>query len=345
MKIGLLTYHNSTNYGAVLQTYATCRALKELGHEVEIIDFRQDEKKSSRSFFFYIKVKNFWRFMDEHYPKLTEYIETIEDLKARKWDFDCLIVGSDQVWNPQIALDKLEAYFLNFGGKTVKRFSYASSFGISLWPKEKENLIPLIKNDLLQFDAISVREESGKQILKDVFEIEAKVVLDPTLLHKDYKELMGDVKHNHELINYLLYRSPKQLQIIKKLATMMGKKPRMISTIHYVKGFKYTYPPSIEAWLKYMSGADFIVTDSFHGLAFSLIFNKQFVVVSPNNGKNSRLLNLLKSVNLEHRHFFDTDEIPYEKILNEEIDYTEVNRQLDTLRENSWNYLKDALRK
>lgn len=345
MKIGLLTYHNSINYGAVLQTYATCRALQELGHEVEIIDFRQDEKKSSRSFVFYFKVKNFWRFMDERYPQLSEPIKTIEELKARKWNYDSLIVGSDQVWNPQIALDKLEAYFLNFGDDGVKRFSYASSFGIAEWPKEKNNYISVIKKSLSRFNAISVREESGQRLMKDVFGRKAKVVLDPTLLHRDYTELMGNVKSNHEVISYLLNRSTKQLEIVKHISFVMGKKPRMVSTIHYVKGFIYTYPPSIEGWLRYMSGAEFIITDSFHGLAFSLIFNKQFLVVSPNNGLNSRLLHLLKSVGLEHRHFFDTEEIPYDKILNEKIDYTEVNKRLDALRENSWSYLEDALRK
>lgn len=345
MKIGLLTYHNSTNYGAVLQTYATCRALLELGHEVEIIDFRQDEKKSSRSFVFYFKVKNFWRFMGERYPRLTEPIATIEELKARKWDYDCLIVGSDQVWNPQIALDKLEAYFLNFGDDNLKRFSYASSFGIAEWPQNKDNLISVIKKDLSCFNAISVREETGQKIIKETFGLDSKVVLDPTLLHRDYKELIGEIKPNHEIINYLLYRSPKQLEIIKHLSAMMGKKPRMISTIHYVKGFTYTYPPSIEAWLRYMSGAEYVMTDSFHGLAFSLIFNKQFIVISPNNGRNSRLLNLLKSVGLEHRHYFDTDEIPYEKILEEKIDYIEVSKRLGALRDRSWDYLKNALSK
>lgn len=344
MKIGLLTYHNSTNYGAVMQCYATCRALKELGHEVEIINFCQDEKKSSRSFIFYFKMKNFFRFMDERYPKLTESIDNIEILKKRVMNYDCLMVGSDQVWNPQIARDKLEAYFLSFGSEGMRRVSYASSFGIGEWPEDKDDLVPVIKQNLSRFNAISVREDTGRQIIADKFGLNSKVVLDPTLLHRGYTELSGEVVPNHQVICYLLYRSQKQLEKVKHLASLLGKKPRMISTIHYVKGFTYTYPPSIENWLRYMAGAEFIVTDSFHGLAFSLIYNKQFVVISPNNGKNSRLLDLLKLVGLEERHFFDDEEVPYDRLLSEKIDYAAVNKRLDKMREKSWNFLKDALK-
>lgn len=343
MKICLLTYHNSTNYGAVLQTYATCRALKELGHEVEIIDFRQDEKKSSRSLIFYFKVKHFRQFMEKYYPKMTEPISDIELLKRREWDCDYLLVGSDQVWNPQIAKDKLGAYFLNFGSDDKIRLSYASSFGISEWPKEKEYLVNEIKKDLERFYCISVREETGRMIMNNTFGLQAHVVVDPTLLHKDYTELTGKVVQNHKIICYILNRSKQQLAAVRQLAAQLGKKPKMISTIHYVKGFSYTYPPSIESWLNYIAGADFVVTDSFHGLAFSLIFNKQFVVISPNNGKNSRLLDLLKQVGLESRHYFDDSSIPYNKVLEEVIDYRIVNERINAIRETSWKFLREAL--
>lgn len=344
MKIGLLTYHNSTNYGAVLQCYATCRALKEMGHEVEIINFCQDEKKSSRSFIFYFKVKNFFRFMAEMYPKQTEYIASLEILKKKITDYNCLMVGSDQVWNPQIAREKLEAYFLNFGNENIRRISYASSFGIGEWPQDKNNLVPIIKQNLSRFKAISVREETGRQIIADKFGLSSEVVLDPTLLHREYAELTGVVAPNHSIICYLLNRSMKQLEKVKHLASFMGMKPRMISTIHYVKGFSYTYPPSIENWLRYIAGAEFVVTDSFHGLAFSLIYNKQFVVISPNNGKNSRLLDLLKLVGLEERHFFDEEDVPYNELISKKIDYTEVNKRLDKMREKSWKFINDALK-
>ena len=93
-----------------------------------------------------------------------------------------------------------------------------------------------------------------------------------------------------------------------------------------------------------MSGAEFVVTDSFHGLAFSLIYNKQFVVISPNNGLNSRLIDLLKLVGLENRHFFDEEDVPYERIFNEKIDYDQVNKLLDVQRVRSWNFLREALK-
>ena len=326
-----------------MQTYATCRALKELGHEVEIIDFRQDEKKSSRSLIFYFKVKDFFRFMRKWYPKLTEPISDIQTLRKRDMPYDYLLVGSDQVWNPQIARDKQMAYFLDFGGENIKRVSYASSFGISEWPEDKGELMPIIKKDLERFKAISVREETGQEIISKIFGLESQVVLDPTLLHKDYEELTGKIESNHQIICYLLYRSEKQLEKVKTLAARLGKKPRMISTIHYVKGFTYTYPPSIEQWLRFMAGAEFVVTDSFHGLAFSLIYNKQFVVISPNNGKNSRLLDLLKLSGLESRHFFDDEDVPFGRLVSEKIDYNVINQRLAVMRDRSWNFLREAL--
>lgn len=282
--------------------------------------------------------------MDERYPRLTEPIDNIEALKKMVMNYDCLMVGSDQVWNPQIARDKQEAYFLNFGNENIRRVSYASSFGIGEWPEDKNDLLPIIKQNLSRFKAISVREETGKHIIYNKFGLESEVVLDPTLLHRDYKELSGELSSNLQIICYLLYRSDKQLEKVKHLAECFGKKPRMISTIHYVKGFTYTYPPSIESWLRYIGGAEFVVTDSFHGLAFSLIFNKQFVVISPNNGRNSRLTDLLELVGLEHRHFFDDETVPYEKLMNEKINYMEVNKRLNAMREKSWNFLKNALK-
>ena len=117
----------------------------------------------------------------------------------------------------------------------------------------------------------------------------------------------------------------------------------MISTIRPTLGFRYVYPPSIENWIRYIAGAKFVITDSFHGLAFSLIYKKQFVVISPSNVKNSRLKDLLKSVGLEDRYFDESDPIIYHELQNKKIDYDKVNSKLDILKKISWNYLKNAL--
>lgn len=344
MRIGLLTYHHSANYGAVMQSYATCRALKELGHEVEFLNFQQDEKRSNSSIIFYFKIKAFDRFMTAFYPTETKILQSMDDLNAIASNYDCLVVGSDQVWNPEISKNKCLAYFLDFGGSDIRRISYASSFGISKWPEQYQNLLPSISASLHKFHGLSVREETGKYLLENLFNLSSQVVLDPTLLHTDYNEITGNIVNNDDVICYLLNRTKLQLEKTIKLSKSLGKTPKMISTIRPTLGFRYVYPPSIEAWIKYIAGAKFVITDSFHGLAFSLIYNKQFIVISPNNGKNSRLKDLLKSVGLENRYFDENDTIIYSELQNKKIDYDVVNSKLDTLKDVSWNYLRNALK-
>ncbi len=121
MRIGLLTFHYSMNYGAIMQTYATCRALQELGHDVTIIDFRQPEKKTNRSLLFYYKTKAFDRFTQKHYPRMTKTCYTLDDVIDNSRNFDCLVVGSDQTWNPHITKDKRLIYFFPFAGD-IKSF-------------------------------------------------------------------------------------------------------------------------------------------------------------------------------------------------------------------------------
>lgn len=344
MRIGLLTYHHSANYGAVMQSYATCRALKELGHEVEFLNFQQDEKRSNSSIIFYFKIKAFDRFMTAFYPIETMILQSMDDLNAIASNYDCLVVGSDQVWNPEISKNKCLAYFLDFGGSDIRRISYASSFGISKWPEQYQNLLPSISASLRKFHGLSVREETGKYLLENLFNLSSQVVLDPTLLHTDYNEITGNIVNNDDVICYLLNRTKLQLEKTIKLSKSLGKTPKMISTIRPTLGFKYVYPPSIEDWIKYIAGANFVITDSFHGLAFSLIYNKQFIVISPNNGKNSRLKDLLKSVGLQDRYFDENDTILYSELQNRKIDYDEVNSKLNILKDISWNYLRNALK-
>lgn len=343
MKIGLITYHHSINYGAVMQSYATCRALRELGHEVELINIEQPEKKSSRSFIFYFKLKAFRRFMQQFYPQETCVFHSLEELRAHKFNYDCLIVGSDQVWNPDISKDKCMAYFLAFGDEKTKRLSYASSYGIERWDDEKRSLLEQINKALRKFHAISVREATGAVLTKSLFGLEASVVLDPTLLHSRYDEITGPFEENHKIVGYLLNRTPVQIEKSIALARELGAKPIMISTIWYTKGFTYVYPPSIERWIRYIGGSRFVITDSFHGVAFSIIYRRNFLVITPENGKNSRLRDLLSTCELMDRYFTDSDEIPYKDIVNVDIDYNRVYELLNKQKEFSWNYLKENL--
>ena len=343
MKIGLLTYNNSANYGAVLQCYATCRILKELGHKVEIINVEQDKYSKMHDLVFFFKDRAFDKFQSKFYAPKTKLYNTVDELRNEKFDYDCIIVGSDQVWNPSISGHLCMAFFLDFD-ENVKKISYASSFGIESWPKKYESITAAIKKSFSKFDSVSVREKTGKKILKEVFGVDAKLVVDPTLLHENYREVVGEVKENGKIFGYLLNRRPKQLVKAKEFASYLGQKPRMISTIYPYKGFKYVYPPSLEAWIRDIGGARFVITDSFHGVVFSLIYRRNFIVITPDNGLNSRIKDLLALVGINNRFYKETDTIPYDEIVNDKIDYDKVHKILAELREQSIHFLVNALK-
>lgn len=346
MKIGLLTYHYSDSYGATLQTFATITALRKLGHEVEIIDLRLERKESLLHKVIFLKRNTaFKKLWQKIYPKVSVNYPSHEDLKSASINYDCLLVGSDQTWNPRISGNNAIAYFLDFGDEKTKRMSYASSFGFSSWNTQYENLVPQIKALLHSFDAVSVREKTGKDILKNKFGIDSDIVLDPTLLlgQEDYMKITGPIKQTENFVTFLMHRSKSQLQKVLELGNVLEKKPNMMSSIFPFKGYTYNYPPSVENWLKKIGGARFIVTDSFHGLVFSILFKRDFVVITPDIGLNSRIVDLLETIGLSDRYFLDTDDIPYKKIINSPIDYTEAYKKLEYEKGKSWNFLVNNL--
>lgn len=343
MKIGLLTYHHSVNYGAILQSYATAKALQSLGHQVEFINIHQEETRGTNPVLFYFKLKALKRFMRTFYPPETREFISLDELRKAKLDYDCLIVGSDQVWNPDISKDNCLAYFLDFGGDNLLRLSYASSFALSKWPDDKKSLLSEINRALHRFKDISVREKTGAYLLKTLFGLDSAIVIDPTMLHENYDEVTGPVNENGKVVAYLLNRTTLQMERSIELSKVYGQSPRLISTIRPYKGFNYVYPPSIESWIKYIGGAGLVITDSFHGLAFSLLYKRNFVVITPENGRNSRLIDLLATYGLSDRYFNETDNIPYNKLLNTSIDYDAVYKVLNEERKISWNFLKRNL--
>lgn len=343
MKIGLITYHYSQNYGAVMQTYATCRILKEMGHEVEIINIRQLEKRKLRHLIFIPKYRNFKNFMKKFYPKQTPLIQTIKELRDIEFDYDCLMVGSDQVWNPMISLDKCLAYFLDFGKSNIKRISYASSFGISQWPQNDSVLTRNVTKALDKFDAISTREKTGQELLKKTFKKESQLVVDPTLLHENYNEITGNIEETDNIVCYLLNRTNDQIRASHFIKKELNKKTQIITSVYPILGLDWIYPPSIEDWIKYIGGAKLVITDSFHGIVFSLIYRRNFVVIAVNNGRNSRLIDLLKMVGLENRYFTSFEDIRKNNIYKTDIDYTNISLILETKSKESIAFLHNNL--
>lgn len=348
MKIGLLTYHYSANIGAVMQAYATCRALRELGHEVVIVDIRQPEGNHSGLVKLVADAANLKRDLDlrkfksMHYPPMTRRYLSVSELRDDPPHVDCLLAGSDQTWNPDISKEMAMAYFLDFGGDGIRRVSYASSFGRDSWPDDSP-ITKDVQKALARFQHISVREATGLAILSHTFWLNGTLVVDPTMLFADYQELTGPIPEKDELVCYKLERNPAFYAGIEAVKQMAGMPARLLNNSYPVKGLRYTCPPGVSEWIGRLGGARMVLTDSFHGTVFSLLYKRNFVAVMNKNGKDSRMLDLLKAVGLQDRAFESMEALKEDPSWLQPIDYSVVEPSVRALRDASWDYLKKAL--
>ena len=361
MKIGIVTFHRAQNYGAVLQMFALQKFLIDNGHQVEFIDYRNKQiEKNYRLIPVHIlferknifkslelfknkiltfsirksKAASFNKFCKKHLNFSPEInVENLESL----YNYNILITGSDQVWNSTITggIDKF--YYLDFSvQKGAKRISYAAS-------TEKYNY-PFIKSNakefsvlMTNFDAISVREHDVAEIIKPLTDKPVHVVLDPTLLleEHDYHNIISPPKDENYILVYHLGWKKELIEIAESMAKEKGLK---IIEIHAgVKPFletkRHKQDLEPEAFLGYLKNATYIITTSFHGTAFSIIFKKEFYVFD--NGAAMRQYSLLKSLGIENRLIKKKTEIN----LIETIDFEKLNLKLESLKSLSKDFL------
>lgn len=341
-RINLLTRHSGESYGAVLQTYATCRILQSLGHKVTIINLI--EKKRIKRYFSissipaYPKYINFWKFKYKYYPHRTRVMTRIDSGKIPEADYT--IVGSDQVWRSKVTKENKLAYFLDFA-KNSKKLSLASSFGCYQW-EEDEKYTEKVKECLLTFSAVSVRETSGVDICRDTFGIDATCIVDPTIAWGDYDALID--KHPKEQIACFILNINNPL--FYKVADKLVDETRMKALVlDNYSGSKYKYLKYYEKspvrWLNEMYNSKIVITDSFHGVAFSVLFKKQFFVVPGGEKAFARIDSLLKKVGMRDRVITSIDD------LNNRVhdmlgpmDYQYAEEVLKGEREKYYDYVK-----
>jgi len=366
MKIGIFTFHASHNYGSMLQAFALQSVLHKMGHETWIINLRTKaqkhlimpllEWKHPKSSFMKLlimpqisiqlqhKYNRFEHFLKQKLHCTKEYSTREEVEKALQHEhWDAFIAGSDQIWNTN-CIDFDTAYLLNFN-LPGRKIAYAPSLG--LYPEKiKEESKRLLANHLINFDFLSTREERGASIIKEISGLNAQVVLDPTLLLKknDYKSL-----YKHKPIiktDYIFYYSPiDQPEIFEKallLSQITGLK--IVTTQHqsYYKGRNIIHINNCGPceFLNIINFAKYTIGKSFHLLAFSLIFEKEFFIVTGDT--DSRIINLLEPLNLTNRAISIGQK---EITIPATIDYTLIHQKLALLRNSSIIYLKDALKK
>ena len=343
MKILLLTYFASDNYGAVLQTYATIKVLEQQGHEVQLANYIIPEPRHSwaKVVLLYPKHLKFERFRRKWFCNISRPYRTFEDLQVDPPVADCYLVGSDQTWNPFISKEKSKGFFLDFGDDNAFRASYAASFGLSEWMDSKWICFDEAKQFLERFNLVSVRESSGLFLLREKFEIKnVSQVIDPVLMFCHYDELTGSIIQGDELILYKLVNSVNFYQRALQISKCLECSVRSIGSIRIIKGVSCSYPESIEGWIRRIASARYVITDSFHGTVISLLYHRQFVVCVGNPELVTRIQSLLSLLGLEDRLFYDDESVDNMiRCLDTPINYDVIDEKLQSLRKESITYL------
>lgn len=361
MKIGILTFQNTTNYGAMFQAYAlqkfiqqycSCEILnytnQTLKNRYEINPFKAKSIKEfvKKSLHYKENKKNMLIFNEFKRKNLNiSDVEYNEDtVMAADSRYDLFIAGSDQVWNFKLT-DYDINYFLTFTSNKVKRNSYAASLGVSDLNTSDEQLL---KKLITQQNNISVRENEGKNLINNIIssnqKIDVNVNIDPVFLLslKDWDKLIENVNitYNNYLFIYEVAYIPEILEFAKKIAKENNFKILYVSASNKKLSDAITLKNITPLqFLKYIKNAEIIITSSFHGMAFSVIFNKKFYYGIPKNKANfgSRLNNLAKILGLEDRNF-----INYSQNTNF-IDYNKVNNKIAAERRKAKAYIEGVI--
>ncbi len=364
MKIGILTFPNMTSYGCTLQMYALYRAVEHTGADAEIIHYRNEYMKARRhttagqgnsalkstlrvtaSKLLHLRqILSFHRF--EHklcqYPaKATSDKNDLIEISKR---YDGVICGSDQVWNPLITDTDL-SFFLNFCGPETKRIAYAPSFGISSFSCD---FTEKIRPELEKFRHLSVREEVGVRYVESMVNRRPECVLDPTFLLD--KEAWSALEKPHPMAKgkyifcFPVRKSAALIQFgralaEKKNATLIVAEGNFLTQLrNRDPRVKYALDLSPEEWLYLLSHADCVITNSFHGAAFSIHFHKDFFLECSSAKANSRLEQLAEICGLQNRMIREGCDA-----WDTHINYAEVEARLAPHWQTSLDYLNRSV--
>lgn len=388
MKVAVLTFCRTTNYGAALQCYALSEYVRSQGHEVIILNVPLTHIGSplpfiKRLYYFTLRIKRcllnllvrkhsetirysrtsvekiedahydalnqieFAKFNQRFLPPFTKEYKTEADFFTTFPKADLYIVGSDQVWNTKITLSQKELFFFSFLG-TQRRISYAASFGGKASWTENDLNTKRIKELLERFEAISVREFMGLDILKKHFELDGIEVLDPTFLLDSYQSLLdyGTANAEDNIYAYKFIINDEWMKVIRFVADSLSVGIRMDCEVIKLEGIPFHPVLGVEDWLRMIKTADFIVTDSFHCAVFCILFRKPFIVTPSYPGGEGRMLSLLRKLGLESRFYYTTKQFyQSEDKWKEPINYDAVYEKLVLYRKTSKDFLLSHLSK
>ena len=384
-KVGIVSCYFKHNYGSMLQAYATQQILDNMGIENETInidenvDFAKGKKKyymTQITNFTFIKSKlgmvklkldkktkkglgKNISIRDKKYKefeqkfKLTKPYKTYAELTEKCKDYSSVVVGSDQLWLPVNVV--ADYYTLNWVPDDVNKISLATSFGVSQIPdKYKEDY----KSFLGRIDNLSVREDTGVKLVKELAQKDATLVCDPTLLltKQEWMQIQEQepIIKDKYILCYFLGNNIEHRKFAERLREKTGCK--IVSLNHADEYVKYSdifadetpYDIGPAEWINLIRNAEYVCTDSFHGTVFSLINNTKFFTFERYSNKNSkvstnsRIYSLLEIVELKERILSGTENV--EDVLEYDINFDKVNKKLDEFRKESRTFLERSLK-
>ncbi len=373
-KIAILTQPLGTNYGGIIQNFALTEVLKRENYRVETINrITKNPHSTIKIFLNFIKLniqKNLFnkkvfvfKHQQEIFEKLLNFLSTHINLSKKldttahlnnyfiKHSFDAIIVGSDQTWRPAYS-PNIYNYFLDFleNDHSITKLAYATSFGTSDWEftdEETKRCAQLVQ----QFDAVSVREESAVEMTQKYLNKESVWVLDPTMLldKTDYKKLIDGRRQPKRsgIYSYILDETEEISAFIESAQQVLEmdhftNQPALRNKKKTSKNLADYRYPTLEGWLQGFEEADFIITNSFHGTVFSIIFNKPFITIINIERGASRFHSLLSLFNLENRLMTNQDQL--KEIIKQPINFASVNEKMEILRKDSLEFLLTNLK-
>lgn len=344
-KAMILTFSKVYNRGANMQCYALMKTLQKMGCEVEFLDAQLPIEKLNLKgrIFYWLSHFAVAPFRRKAGFKYSQKYKTYDELCKNPPKADVFVVGSDQVWNPDITnIFDPRVYFFGYINKG-RKVAYAASFGKNEWTKTAYD--KQIIEDCSHFDAISVREDSGVAICKDILHRDDAVcVVDPTFLLKgdDVRALIEKksfVRNSKYLFTYLLHEDKHICSILEKISNEYGLEPKGGTT----KGglSKLLNIESVSGWLRNIDNAELVVTNSFHCMAMCILLHKQFYVIPSFPGREIRMTSLLEKLGIRDRYIANNNIGCLKE--RKPIDFDSVDNKLATYRNESLNFLKKSI--
>lgn len=337
-KVGIISFQNANNYGALLQLFALQTAVKKLGKKPEIINYE--------SGVFDFEDKQLPVFKDFKKKYLNMSPRYSKDFTLSGEEYESVITGSDQVWNNTLTGGDANYYLKFCKDEGIRKIAYAVSTGNN---SEKEDYLNyFLKEYVRDFYKVSLREQSRMSLIRDCIGRNVDVTLDPTQLleEKDYLEVL-DIPSVHGegyILLFKIWQYERLKDFTNLLSLYYNKKVVAISDFEseyaFVEGSVNYNFPSVENWLGLIRNAGLVVTDSFHGLMFSIIFRRPFYVWAEEGPRADRIKTILSKIKLENRMLTSNVSLPE---VDFGIDYSYAEKALEKEREASLDFLREAL--